>query len=149
MSNVLPPGTPAPDFTLPVTPDQKLSLKELRGQPVILAFYPADWSPVCGDQMALYNVVIGHFIFVYIHPYMDGNGRIGRFLMNLMMAAGGYPWTVVPLSERQAYMTALEKASVGEDIAPFADFLAKLVEKRLAGEPLPEVPKSPRAITHE
>jgi len=53
MSKVLPPGTPAPDFTLPVTPDQKLSLRELRGHPVILAFYPADWSPVCGDQMAL------------------------------------------------------------------------------------------------
>ena len=48
-------GMPAPDFTLPSTPDQKLRLSELRGRPVILAFYPADWSPVCGDQMALYN----------------------------------------------------------------------------------------------
>jgi peroxiredoxin len=48
-------GTEAPDFSLPVGPDRKLSLKELRGQPVILAFYPADWSPVCGDQMVLYN----------------------------------------------------------------------------------------------
>ena len=89
------------------------------------------------------RVVLGHFIFVYIHPYMDGNGRMGRFLMNLMMAAGGYPWTVIPLSERKTYMTALEKASVGEDIRPFADFLAKLVEKRLAGEPLPAVPRTP------
>jgi len=61
MSNVLPPGTLAPDFTLPVTPDQKLSLHELRGQPVILAFYPADWSPVCGDQMALYNEILPEF----------------------------------------------------------------------------------------
>ena len=61
MSNVLPAGTPAPDFTLPVTPDQKLSLHELRGQPVILAFYPADWSPVCGDQMALYNEILPEF----------------------------------------------------------------------------------------
>src|SRR2546425_10777489 len=61
MSNVLPPGTPAPDFALPVTPDQKLSLQELRGQPVILAFYPADWSPVCGDQMALYNEILPEF----------------------------------------------------------------------------------------
>jgi fido (protein-threonine AMPylation protein) len=84
------------------------------------------------------RVVLGHFVFVYIHPYMDGNGRIGRFLMNLMMAAGGYPWTVIPVTERQAYMTALETASVGEDIRPFADFVAKLVEKRLAGQPLPE-----------
>ena len=61
MSNVLPPGSAAPDFTLPVTPDQKLSLQELRGQPVIMAFYPADWSPVCGDQMALYNEILPEF----------------------------------------------------------------------------------------
>jgi peroxiredoxin len=58
---VLPPGTQAPEFTLHVTPDQKLSLSELRGRPVILAFYPADWSPVCGDQMALYNQVLPEF----------------------------------------------------------------------------------------
>ena len=55
MSNILGPGTPAPDFALHVTPDQKLSLGELRGKPVILAFYPADWSPVCGDQLGLSN----------------------------------------------------------------------------------------------
>jgi peroxiredoxin len=61
MSNILSAGTPAPDFTLHVTPDQKLSLKELRGRPVILAFYPADWSPVCGDQMALYNEILPEF----------------------------------------------------------------------------------------
>src|SRR4029077_5683129 len=60
-SELLPAGTPAPDFTLHVTPDQTLSLKELRGRPVILAFYPADWSPVCGDQMALYNEVLPEF----------------------------------------------------------------------------------------
>jgi peroxiredoxin len=61
MSDILAAGTPAPDFTLYVTPDQKLSLSELRGRPVILAFYPADWSPVCGDQMALYNEVLPEF----------------------------------------------------------------------------------------
>lgn len=61
MSAVLPPGTAAPDFTLHVTPDQTLSLSELRGRPVILAFYPADWSPVCGDQMALYNEILPEF----------------------------------------------------------------------------------------
>jgi fido (protein-threonine AMPylation protein) len=86
------------------------------------------------------RVVLGHFVFVYIHPYMDGNGRMGRFLMNTMMASGGYPWTVIPVGERTAYMNALEKASIGEDIAPFADFLAGLVRKGLAGEPLPAVP---------
>jgi len=61
MSNVLPAGTPAPDFTLRVTPDQFLSLRDLRGAPVILAFYPADWSPVCGDQMTLYQAVLPEF----------------------------------------------------------------------------------------
>jgi peroxiredoxin len=61
MPQLLDPGTLAPDFTLHVTPDQKLSLSELRGRPVILAFYPADFSPVCGDQMALYNEVLSEF----------------------------------------------------------------------------------------
>jgi peroxiredoxin len=61
MANILERGTPAPNFKLPVTPDQKLSLAELKGQPVILAFYPADWSPVCGDQMALYNEILPEF----------------------------------------------------------------------------------------
>jgi peroxiredoxin len=54
-------GQPAPDFTLHATPDQTLSLSELRGRPVILAFYPADWSPVCGDQMGLYNELLSEF----------------------------------------------------------------------------------------
>jgi peroxiredoxin len=54
-------GTPAPDFALPSTPDQKVSLSEFRGRPVILAFYPADWSPVCGDQMGLYNEILPEF----------------------------------------------------------------------------------------
>jgi peroxiredoxin len=61
MDMILAAGTAAPEFTLHVTPDQKLSLKELRGRPVILAFYPADWSPVCGDQMALYNEILSEF----------------------------------------------------------------------------------------
>ena len=61
MPQILEPGTSAPDFTLHVTPDQKLSLGELRGRPAILAFYPADWSPVCGDQMALYNEILPEF----------------------------------------------------------------------------------------
>jgi peroxiredoxin len=61
MNEILKAGTAAPDFTLHVTPDQKTSLRELRGKPVILAFYPADWSPVCGDQMALYNEILPEF----------------------------------------------------------------------------------------
>lgn len=58
---VLPAGTSAPDFTLKSAPDRTLSLSELRGKPVVIAFYPADWSPVCGDQMALYNEVLPDF----------------------------------------------------------------------------------------
>jgi hypothetical protein len=75
------------------------------------------------------RVVLGHFVFVYIHPYMDGNGRMGRFLMNAMMAAGGYPWTIIPFERRATYISALESASVNHDITPFAEFLASLVKK--------------------
>ena len=57
----LKPGVPAPDFTLRSTPTDSLRLSDLKGQPVILAFYPADWSPVCGDQMALYNEILSEF----------------------------------------------------------------------------------------
>lgn len=71
------------------------------------------------------RVVLGHFLFVYVHPYMDGNGRIGRFLMNW----GGYPWTVVPVEERTFYMAALEDASVRQDIVPFTDFLSRLLAR--------------------
>ena len=60
-TGALKPGTKAPDFTLKTTPDQSVSLSEFLGQPVILAFYPADWSLVCSDQMALYNQVLPEF----------------------------------------------------------------------------------------
>jgi peroxiredoxin len=59
--SALQPGTTAPSFRLHSTPDQEVALDELRGSPVILAFYPADWSPVCGDQMALYNEILPEF----------------------------------------------------------------------------------------
>jgi peroxiredoxin len=61
MQRVLAAGTPAPDFSLHTTPDQLVSLSDFRGRPVVLAFYPADWSPVCGDQMGLYNELLGEF----------------------------------------------------------------------------------------
>jgi peroxiredoxin len=61
MSQILAAGRAAPDFTLHVTLDQPLSLSDLKGKPVILAFYPADWSPVCSDQMAIYNEVLSEF----------------------------------------------------------------------------------------
>jgi fido (protein-threonine AMPylation protein) len=86
------------------------------------------------------RVLLGHFIFVYIHPYTDGNGRVGRFLMNVMLAEGGFPWTVVPLERREAYMAALEEASLRQNIAPFADFLAQLVEEELSDKGVAKVP---------
>ncbi len=79
--------------------------------------------------------VLGHFIFVFIHPYMDGNGRMGRFLMNAMLASGGYPWTVIPMERREQYMAALEKASTKQEIVEFVDLLAELVQKVIDGEP--------------
>jgi hypothetical protein len=90
------------------------------------------------------RVVLGHFVFVYIHPYIDGNGRIGRFLMNVMLASGGYPWTIIPLERRDDYMQALEAASVRQDIQPFARFLGGLVEARLEGDAAPAVPATRR-----
>ncbi|MEO9967919.1 MAG: Fic family protein [Reichenbachiella sp.] len=71
------------------------------------------------------RAILGHFIFTFIHPYMDGNGRIGRFLMNTMLASGGYPWTIIPVEKRNEYMSALEKASVNQDIQPFASFVSQ------------------------
>jgi Fic family protein len=70
------------------------------------------------------RAILGHFIFVFIHPDMDGNGRIGRFLMNLMLVSGGYNWTVIRTARRPEYMRSLESASSGQDIVPFAKFVA-------------------------
>lgn len=82
------------------------------------------------------RAVLGHFIFVNIHPYMDGNGRVGRFLMNVMLSSGGYPWTVIPVEKRKEYMETLEFASVEGDIRPFARFIASLVKANMEGKPV-------------
>ena len=82
------------------------------------------------EKNAAVRIVLGHFIFVYIHPYIDGNGRIGRFLMNAVLAAGGYSWTVIPVERRDEYMNALEIASVNQDIIPFTKFLASLIGEK-------------------
>jgi hypothetical protein len=71
------------------------------------------------------RAVLGHFIFVFIHPYSDGNGRVGRFLMNLMLGSGNYGWTVIRVDRRAAYMDALEQASVHGKISDFAKFVAE------------------------
>lgn len=82
------------------------------------------------------RAVLGHFIFVYIHPYMDGNGRIARFLMNVMLASGGYPWTVIPVEERDTYMNSIEKASTDGYIEPFVEFISYLVKESINGTPV-------------
>jgi fido (protein-threonine AMPylation protein) len=88
---------------------------------------PAFFNLLRDEEHPAVRNVLGHFIFVYIHPYIDGNGRMGRFLMNVMMASGGYPWTVITVDKRNEYMSALEQASVEGNIVPFARFLSKLV----------------------
>jgi len=74
---------------------------------------------ISAEENAAVRAVLGHFLFVYIHPYADGNGRMARFLMNALFAGGGFPWTIVHLDSRSRYMTALEAASVEGDIKPF------------------------------
>ena len=86
------------------------------------------------------RVVLGDFVFVYIHPYLDGNGRMGRFLMNVMLAAGGYQWTVLPVNTRDQYMPALEAASVDQDIGPFTNYLGDLIKAQLSGHPKAQGP---------
>lgn len=78
------------------------------------------------EPEACVRAVLGHFLFTYIHPYMDGNGRVGRFLMNVMLASGGYDWLIIPVERRDEYMIALEKASVMGNIVPFTRFLSSL-----------------------
>ena len=73
------------------------------------------------------RIVLGHWLFGYIHPYPDGNGRMARFFMNATLASGGYPWTVIRVEDRAAYMKALESASVHTNIGPFARFIAERV----------------------
>jgi hypothetical protein len=126
---------------------QEHDLIGYRRQPVYIKaslHVPPPWSAV-PDCMATYldllhrepeasvRATLGHFLFVYIHPYADGNGRLARFLMNAMLASGGYPWTIIPLTQRREYMRALETASVDGNIAPFAAFLAGLVRDRGEG----------------
>lgn len=88
---------------------------------------PALFDLIKEEKEPSVRAVLGHFVFVYLHPYIDGNGRIGRFLMNVMLASGGYPWTVISVENRDEYMDALEKASVEQDISAFVDIIVKHV----------------------
>ena len=90
------------------------------------------------------RAVLGHFIFVFIYPYMDGNGRLSRFLMNYMLTTGGYPWTIVTVQSRNSYLAALEQASTHGNIKPFADLIAALVTAQ-AQEAVERITQRPEA----
>ena len=87
------------------------------------------------EQEPIVRAVLGHWLFGFIHPYMDGNGRMARFLMNLMMASGGYPWTIVRSTRRKVYLDALEAASADQNISPFAKFVREEMNVDWTKEP--------------
>jgi fido (protein-threonine AMPylation protein) len=101
-------------------------------------YVPPRWEAVRDAMPALFELlqhethagvraVLGHWLFGYVHPYPDGNGRMARFVMNAMLASGGYPWTVIKVEDRDPYLSALDKASIDMDIAPFSMFIAERV----------------------
>jgi hypothetical protein len=75
------------------------------------------------ETEASVRAVLGHYIFVFIHPYIDGNGRTARFILNTMLASGGYPWTIVQVKHRKAYIDALEIAHTEGNIVKFTNFI--------------------------
>jgi hypothetical protein len=101
-------------------------------------YIPPRWEAVRDAMPALFDLlekeaeagvraILGHWLFVYIHPYPDGNGRMARFMMNVMLASGGYPWTVIRVTDRNAYLAALDSASIDLDIRPFTEFVGQRV----------------------
>lgn len=94
---------------------------------------PALFDLITGEIHPGARAVLGHFIFVFIHPYMDGNGRLGRFLMNYLLATGGHAWVIVPVQRRAGYMAALEQASTHGNIKPFARFIVGLLAEQGKG----------------
>lgn len=97
-------------------------------QEIVRDAMPALFGLLENENEPSVRAVLGHWMFVYIHPYSDGNGRLARFIMNAMLASGGYPWTVICLEDRDAYLEALEAASIEQNIEPFARFVSQRVE---------------------
>lgn len=93
---------------------------------------PALFDLVEAEPAPAVRAVLGHWLLGYIHPFPDGNGRIARFLMNALLAGGGYPWTVIRVDDRARYLAALESASVDGDIQPFARFIGQQVRAATA-----------------
>jgi len=94
---------------------------------------PALFDLLEREQEPSVRAVLGHWLFGYIHPYPDGNGRMARFLMNGMLASGAYPWTVIRVEDRDEYLGALDRASIDTDIKPFSEFVAQRVRWSLEG----------------
>lgn len=88
---------------------------------------------LAAESDAFVRAVLGHWLFGFVHPYMDGNGRTARFTMNVLLAAGGYPWTVIRVDDRDEYMRALESASVDDDLSVFAQFISAQVLRAANG----------------
>lgn len=80
---------------------------------------------------AVSRAAVAHWSFVHVHPFMDGNGRLSRLLMNLILCSSGLPWTIIRAEERQEYFDALERADIHEDYAPFARFVSTRVARAL------------------
>ena len=91
---------------------------------------PALFDLLKEEPEAAVRAVLGHFMLVYIHPYMDGNGRMARFLMNVMLSSGGYRWTIIHVERRKEYMEALEAASTQFHITPFVELLVGLLRSQ-------------------
>ena len=85
------------------------------------------------------RAVLGHWLFGYIHPYPDGNGRTGRFLLNALFASGGYPWTIVRKEDRTEYLAALNAASISANVGPFTDLMARRVTAAMQERPVASV----------
>jgi len=120
-------------------------------------YVPPRWEAVRDAMPAFFDLlekepepsvraVLGHWLFGYIHPYPDGNGRMARFLMNIMLASGGYPWTVIRIRDRKSYLSALDRASIEMDIHPFTTFVVRRVQWHLERHDLtfPSAPPAPK-----
>jgi len=90
---------------------------------------PALFDLIENEPEPVVRAVLGHWLFGYVHPFPDGNGRIARFVMNTLLSAGGYPWTVIRVEDRAEYLRALESASAGSDVRPFAKFVARQMRR--------------------
>lgn len=97
------------------------------GREAVRSLMPALFEFLAAEPDPGVQAVLGHFFFVYIHPYPDGNGRTARFVMNAFLASGGHAWLIIPVQRRDDYFAALEAASVAGDIRPFAQFIAELM----------------------